>query len=142
MKQIISFRFLYLAFFLILTSFNNATSTASDKNNLVEDVTSANELKKVSSSMSTVLYEKANLQNAGLSLEALEAAVKGYEKLVEEGTITNSKYLAIVDLSQSSRKKRFYLLNIETQELALNTFVAHGKNSGVDQAVRFSNRPQ
>ena len=56
--------------------------------------------------MSTVLYKKANLQNAGLSLEALEAAVKGYEKLVEEGTITNSKYLAIVDLSQSSRKKK------------------------------------
>ena len=142
MKQIISFRFFYLAFFLILTSFNNATSTASDKNNLVEDVISANELRTVSFSMSRVLYEKANLQNAGLSLEALEAAVKGYEKLVEEGTITNSKYLAIVDLSQSSRKKRFYLLDIETQELALNTFVAHGKNSGVDQAVRFSNRPQ
>ena len=142
MKQTISFRFLYLAVFLILTSFNNATSTTSDTKNIVEDVTSTEELSKGGSSMSTVLYEKLDLENAGLSLQALEAAVKGYEKLVKEGTVTNSKYLAIVDLSQSSRKKRFYLLDIENQELALNTFVAHGKNSGVDKAVRFSNTPQ
>ena len=142
MKQTLSFRFLYLAVFLVLTSFNNATSIASDEINIIEEATSGNDLKNVSSSMSDVLYEKANLQNAGLSMEALEAAVKGYEKLVEEGTITNAKYLAIVDFSQSSRKKRFYLLDIESQKLALNTFVAHGKNSGVDKAVRFSNTPQ
>ena len=142
MKQTISFRFLYLAVFLILTSFNNATSTTSDTKNIVEDFTPSEELSKGGSSMSTALYEKLDLENAGLSLQALEAAVKGYEKLVEEGTVTNSKYLAIVDLSQSSRKKRFYLLDIENQELALNTFVAHGKNSGVDKAVRFSNTPQ
>ena len=142
MKQTLSFRFLYLAVFLVLTSFNNATSIASDEINIIEEATSGNDLKNVSSSMSDVLYEKANLQNAGLSMEALEAAVNGYEKLVEEGTITNAKYLAIVDFSQSSRKKRFYLLDIESQKLALNTFVAHGKNSGVDKAVRFSNTPQ
>jgi hypothetical protein len=88
-----------------------------------------------------VLYQELNLANAGLSQEALSSAVKGYEKLVEEGVIQNTQYLTIVDLSQSSRKKRFYLLDLKNHKLALNTFVAHGKNSGVDEAERFSNIP-
>jgi hypothetical protein len=88
-----------------------------------------------------MLYQELNLANAGLSQEALSSAVKGYEKLVEEGVIQNTQYLTIVDLSQSSRKKRFYLLDLKNHKLALNTFVAHGKNSGVDEAERFSNIP-
>jgi hypothetical protein len=141
MKQTTLFRFLYLSFFLILTSFNNATSKGSDnKANL--NVSVSNRSEEKASNMSAALYEKLDLENAGLSLQALTSAVKGYEKLVEEGVIQNTQYLSIVDLSQSSRKKRFYLLDIKNQTLALNTFVAHGKNSGVDQAVRFSNRPQ
>lgn len=141
MKQTILFRFFYLSIFLILTSFNNATSNISDKdNNGTAVVKNSSETKEMS--MSAALYEKLDLQNAGLSLEALVAAVKGYEKLVEEGLVTNTQYLTIVDLSQSSRKKRFYLLDIENEQLAMNTFVAHGKNSGVDKAVRFSNTPE
>jgi hypothetical protein len=50
--------------------------------------------------------------------EALSSAVKGYEKLLEEGVLGNTKYLTIVDLSQSSRKKRFYLLDLENNKLA------------------------
>jgi hypothetical protein len=140
MKQTTLFRFIYLSFFLILTSFNNATSKSSVDNNVSLNA-SLNSIEKASN-MSDMLYEKLNLKNVGLSKQALSSAVKGYEKLVEDGVVQNTQYLSIVDLSQSSRKKRFYLLDIENQTLALNTFVAHGKNSGVDQAVRFSNRPQ
>lgn len=142
MKQTILFRFFYLSIFLILTSFNNSASkvSAEENGNLVaiKNTTSKNNESLVNSA----LYEKLDLQEAGLSLEAWDAAVKGYEKLLEEGVVTNTKYLSIVDFSQSSRKKRFYLLDIENQKLAMNTFVAHGKNSGVDRAVRFSNTPQ
>ena len=68
--------------------------------------------------------------------------MRKYEKLVEEGVVQNTQYLSIVDLSQSSRNKRFYLIDVKNYKLALNTFVAHGKNSGIDEAVRFSNRPE
>lgn len=90
-------------------------------------------------SLEETLYKGLNLSEAGLSREALEAAVKGYEKLVAEGTVTNDQYLTIVDFSQSSRKKRFYLLDVKNGELLVNTFVSHGKNSGIDMAERFSN---
>ena len=90
-------------------------------------------------SLSTSLYESLHLSEAGLSKEAIDYAVKGYQKLVEEGTVTNDQYLTIVDMSQSSRKKRFYLLDVKNKKLVLNTFVSHGKNSGLDKAEHFSN---
>jgi hypothetical protein len=95
----------------------------------------------VAASSTDSLYQALHLEDAGLTKEALNYAVKGYQKLVEEGVATNTQYLTIVDLSQASRKKRFYLLDMQNNELVLNTFVAHGKNSGIDEAERFSNQP-
>lgn len=92
-------------------------------------------------SLSSALYDELNLEAAGLSETALEHAVKGYETLLNKGQVANSRYLTIVDFSQSSRKKRFYLIDMENHKLMVNTFVSHGKNSGVDMAERFSNTP-
>jgi hypothetical protein len=87
------------------------------------------------------LYEGLNLAGAGLSQEAFDYAVEGYEKLKAEGAVTHDQYLTIVDFSQSSRRKRFYLIDVKNQELLVNTFVSHGKNSGLDMAKQFSNNP-
>jgi hypothetical protein len=141
MRNTILSRFFYLSFFLVLTSFNNATSRVNNSGTVNSKANMVAENNAASSAISAMLYQELNLANAGLSQEALSSAVKGYEKLVEEGVIQNTQYLTIVDLSQSSRKKRFYLLDLKNHKLALNTFVAHGKNSGVDEAERFSNIP-
>lgn len=141
MRSTILSRFFYLSFFLVLTSFNNATSRGANSGTVGVIANFFVENSAASSAISAVLYEELNLGDAGLSEEALSSAVKGYEKLVEEGVIQNTQYLSIVDLSQSSRKKRFYLLDLKNHKLALNTFVAHGKNSGIDEAERFSNTP-
>jgi hypothetical protein len=87
------------------------------------------------------LYEGLNLDSKGLSKEAFDYALKGYEKLVAEGAVTRDQYLTIVDFSQSGRKKRFYLIDVKNGELLINTFVSHGKNSGLDMAQKFSNKP-
>jgi len=139
MKKTILFRLLYLSIFLILTAFNNATGRASSGNVFNSSV--VNRVAESNSSMSSALYQELDLSNKGLSKEAFSAAVEGYEKLKEEGVLQNTQYLTIVDLSQSSRKKRFYLIDVENHELAINSFVAHGKNSGVDLANSFSNMP-
>jgi len=141
MQKTILFRLSYLCIFLILTSFNNATSGISSTIT-VSKTTSNDESVNTSSSMSAVLYQELNLNNKGLSKEAFSTAVKGYEKLKEEGVLQNTQYLTIVDLSQSSRKKRFYLIDIVNHALTMNTYVAHGKNSGVDEAENFSNMPE
>jgi len=81
------------------------------------------------------LYDSLELSNLGLSRSVYEYAVKGYEQIRDK----KGQYLTIVDFSQSSRQKRFYLLDMENGKLVKNTYVAHGKNSGVDMATKFSN---
>jgi hypothetical protein len=90
--------------------------------------------------MGEQLFNSLHLDEFGLSREAVDYAVKGYQKLLNSGAVENSQYLTIIDFSQSSRKKRFYIIDMENNELVWNTYVAHGKNSGMDEATRFSNR--
>lgn len=88
------------------------------------------------------LYVHAGLEQHGLSREAFNHAWKGYEKLRSRNALSRVQYLTICDFSQSSRKKRLYVIDVETGGLLVNTYVAHGKNSGAEYAVNFSNTPE
>lgn len=89
-----------------------------------------------------VLYSSLELQQKGLSKRAFEYAFKGYRRLLKKRTINKERYLAIIDFSQSSNNKRLYVLDMVNDEMVLNTYVAHGRNSGREYASRFSNRPE
>jgi hypothetical protein len=89
-----------------------------------------------------ILYVSAGLGESGLSYEAFRYAWKGYQHLLEDGQLKDARYLTICDFSQSSRNKRFYVIDIEEGKLVTNTYVAHGRNSGNEFATRFSNRPE
>lgn len=88
-----------------------------------------------------ILYETINLQSYGLSKEAFTYAWKGFQYLRDKNRISQPGYLSICDFSQPSRKKRFYLIDVTNKKLLINTYVAHGRNSGHEYATRFSNRP-
>jgi hypothetical protein len=122
---------------LLLISFakaNNSSRTIAPVKDSIDSITVADE-----ATLSDKLFNELHLQDAGLSKETVEYAIKGYQKLVDSGLVNNDRYLTIVDLSQSSRNKRFYILDMANDSLAWNTYVAHGKNSGVDMAKSFSN---
>lgn len=85
------------------------------------------------------LYNTLDLESKGISLEALQYAYTGYTNLKRQGKLTNENILTICDFSQSSRKKRLYIIDVNAKKLLINTYVAHGKNSGVDMATQFSN---
>ncbi len=44
-------------------------------------------------------------------------------------------------MSQSSRSKRLYILDMDQKTVLVNTYVAHGRNSGTEFARSFSNSP-
>ena len=88
------------------------------------------------------IYNNCGLANYGLSELAFEYALKGYNYLVEKNKIARNNYLTICDYSQSSLKKRLYIIDMINQKLITNTFVAHGKNSGGEFATSFSNKPE
>lgn len=89
----------------------------------------------------TDIYSFLNLSHLGLSKEAYQFAVKGFNKLKEQGQILNSSILTIIDFSQSSNNKRMYVIDLYKKALLFNTYVAHGKNTGNEFAEKFSNIP-
>lgn len=86
-------------------------------------------------------YAASGLQDAGLKKEAFYYASKGYQYLLSNDRL-DKKILTICDYSQSSKNKRLYVIDMETGELLFNTYVSHGKNSGLEYATSFSNKPE
>jgi hypothetical protein len=88
------------------------------------------------------LYDSIHLDEAGLSQEAFALAWQGYQKLKEQGKVLKADVLSICDFSQSSRKKRMYIIDVEDKKILHHTYVAHGRNSGGEYAQSFSNSPE
>ena len=89
----------------------------------------------------STLYEQIDLKEIGLTKKAFEYALKGYYYLLEHHWLNKTNILSICDLSQSSRNKRLYVLDLEERKVLVNTYVAHGRNSGGEFARSFSNNP-
>lgn len=80
------------------------------------------------------LYDSLNLEKQGLSKTAFAYAWYGFHKMN-----LGKQIMAIADFSQSSNKKRLYVIDLIQKKLLFNTFVAHGRNSGQEFAKDFSN---
>ncbi len=89
--------------------------------------------------LNTNFYNEWNLKAYSLSQEAFNQAVKGFSYLQEKNLLGNTNVISIIDYNQPSSKKRMYVLDIITGKILFNTFVAHGKNSGLEYANDFSN---
>ena len=88
----------------------------------------------------SVLYEDMSLEAKGLTKEAFTDAFIGYKKLLNDGIVKKSNLITVADFSQSSRNKRLFILDVNTQEVVMQTYVAHGRNSGQEYATSFSNK--
>lgn len=87
------------------------------------------------------LYEKLSLAKCGLSKSAYEKAISNFD-IVSLSGLANGNILTVIDYSQPSTSKRLYVLDLFNERLLLQTYVAHGRNSGEDFARTFSNSPQ
>jgi hypothetical protein len=87
------------------------------------------------------LYEEIDLKEIGLTKKAFEYALKGYYYLLDHHWLNKTNIISICDLSQSSRNKRLYVVDLEQKKVLINTYVAHGRNSGTEYARAFSNNP-
>lgn len=87
------------------------------------------------------VYSVLHLADFGLSTDAFRFALRGFERLRKDGKLLNESVLTIIDFSQSSNKKRMYVIDLYRKALLFNTYVAHGKNTGDEFAEKFSNIP-
>ncbi len=58
---------------------------------------------------------------------------------LDEMEYKNEEIVSIIDFSKPSTEKRLFILDLKQQKLLYYTYVAHGKNTGQNKAVKFSN---
>lgn len=89
-----------------------------------------------------LLYQDMSLEAKGLTREAFTDAFIGYKKLVNDGVVQKTNLITVADFSQSSRNKRLFILDVDAEEVVMQTYVAHGRGSGDEYATSFSNKPE
>ncbi|MFD2287363.1 hypothetical protein GJU39_07335 [Pedobacter petrophilus] len=87
------------------------------------------------------IYHAAQLDSTGLSETVFEKALTGFYNLKYSGLVQEKSILTIADFDQESCKKRLYIIDLANNKLLVNTWVAHGQNSGGDKPAYFSNTP-
>lgn len=85
------------------------------------------------------IYDSLKLNTLGLSKQAFDYALKGFNYLKSLGKVHNDEILSIVDFSLPSSQKRLFILDLKNFKILFNTYVAHGRNSGKEYANQFSN---
>lgn len=75
------------------------------------------------------------------SYEVFFAGMKGYHSIAKEGKLQNRRYLTLIDFSLSSTSKRLWVIDLESMQVIHHSLVSHGKNTGNEYAVKFSNKP-
>jgi hypothetical protein len=91
----------------------------------------------------STVYQTAKLQQAGLDINVFQKALTGYINLKLANKLPqNSSVITVVDFTKSSREKRMWIIDVVSNQLILNTLVAHGQGSGDDMANKFSNTNQ
>lgn len=90
--------------------------------------------------VSNDIYSLVKLADFGLGRTIFELAIKGLKKLESKGKLHNPTIVTIADYSQSSNKKRLYVIDLQNKKLLFNTYVAHGRNTGEEYAKSFSNK--
>jgi hypothetical protein len=73
--------------------------------------------------------------------QALQMALNALGRLKAAGQSVRSDVLMVIDYSKPSTEQRLWVFDLNRSGLLFQELVAHGRNSGDDRAVRFSNEP-
>ena len=80
-------------------------------------------------------------QAPGISPQALETALAAQKRLQADGVRVRSDVLVVIDYTRPSTEPRLWVFDLNHTRVLFEELVAHGKNSGDNRAVRFSNQP-
>ena len=73
-----------------------------------------------------------------LNKKVLKLALTAYKNANIKGVV-KKPMLTVIDYSLPSNKQRMWVFDLNRERLLYNTYVAHGRNSGVNRATHFSN---
>jgi hypothetical protein len=113
---------------LILFLFTGITSAAPEEEDGKHLIPSALEASVEKSYISCDLEGKLDFEIFQNVMESLD-----------EMEYKNEEIVTIIDFSKPSTEKRLFIIDLKKQKILHHTLVAHGKNTGQNEAVKFSN---
>ncbi|MBT8195511.1 MAG: murein L,D-transpeptidase catalytic domain family protein [Bacteroidia bacterium] len=87
------------------------------------------------------VYNCLSFENQALDYEVFKKGLLGYVGLKKDKKLARKNLLTIIDYSVSSNEERLWIIDLDNKKVDFNTLVAHGKNSGDECAMSFSNIP-
>ncbi|AOW09246.1 murein L,D-transpeptidase catalytic domain family protein [Flavobacterium gilvum] len=131
--------FIAIPFLLASLSFTGKTevSTTIKSKKLAVSKTISDIDSKIQSTYNSLQTNQFQLPNKECFCEAL----KGFYAFKANGLIKKD-ILTLIDFSLSSNSKRLWIIDLTTNEILIQTLVAHGKNTGDEFANNFSNIPE
>jgi len=81
------------------------------------------------------IYSDCGLKDV-LSFDIFKLAFTSLQRISK---IENKKIITIIDFTRPSTQERFYVIDLANKKILYKTLVAHGKNSGENEAESFSN---
>ena len=88
-------------------------------------------------------YQALGAEQEGLRFDTFAKAMTGYLNLRQGGKLAeNKQLLTVIDFDLPSTEKRLWVLDLAKHEILFHTLVAHGHNSGENEATNFSNTDQ
>jgi len=81
------------------------------------------------------IYDRSGLTGK-LPFDTFRHAINGTSKFDFE----SNDVLTIIDYTRPSTAKRLFVIDLHEKKLLFRTYVAHGENSGVNYATKFSNK--
>lgn len=85
-------------------------------------------------------YERLGLARQGMHPEAFKKAVIGYLQFRQLGKLSAKALLTVIDFSLPSHRPRLWVIDLAAQRVLFHSLVAHGVNSGLHYAEKFSNK--
>src|SRR5690606_20802958 len=77
-------------------------------------------------------------EHAQINPHVLNLALKAHARAKVRGEV-NSPYITIIDYSKPSTEDRFWVIDAEKNVVLYKTLVAHGRETGQNHAINFSN---
>ena len=86
------------------------------------------------------IYKELQFTDEKLNFEVFEKAFLGFQNLKKSGKLQpTANLLSVCDFSLSSNRKRLWVIDLDEKKILFNSLVAHGKGTGEEFAMSFSN---
>lgn len=85
------------------------------------------------------LYDAIGLKAYDMNYAVFRYGMMGYCALKQDGKLGAQNIVSFIDFTKKSTEKRFYTIDLDLLQVKFHSLVSHGKNTGENEAKKFSN---